>query len=247
MPGEAIWLPAESIYLEKAETPPVRPFRPWNQGDIFEAPVVVLGKPPKELDPDSPPDPKAWAKSKADLVILLGHPCSIRGGATPAIFQNVAHVRPAKDRERERFAELKAEEHPWEAYYQLFPLPELRDGQLWVADFNIIGTVHFKNLDSSRRLGCLSQPGWAFQVRYAWHALRLRPELETRIADLAGTWNELEIWEAWCSRLHPEADFPEWLKQPLGGASQYAGTPRRDLLDLAPEYVREELPGQGAD
>jgi hypothetical protein len=233
------WLPDESIYLEKADAPVVRPGRPWNQGDIFDAPSVLLKKPGS--DTEAPPESRA--SSKTDLVALLGHPCSIRGGGGLAVLQNVAHVRPAKDGERAKFEEVAEEGRHWEAYYKVFPLPDLRDGELWVADFNIISTLHFKHL-TDQRIACLSKEGWAaFQIRYSWHSLRIRPAYDARLNDLTETWNELEIWEEWNSRGFEEREFQDsWLEGELGGDSQYAGTKRRDLLILGPDLLVEDLP-----
>jgi hypothetical protein len=237
------WLPDESIYLEKRDLPEARPSRPWNQGDIFLAPLAILGKPKKPQPGQPEPDPISCVKVKDEPVVLLGHPCSIRGGANLAILQNVAHVRPAKQAEIERFAQAEERGAPWDTYYKVFPLPAFRDEMLWVVDFNVLGTVTFTSLKGSR-IAILSKEGWAaLQKRYAWHALRLAIDYGELLDGATLTWNELDLWEVWVSRGLTEADFQTvWLEEPLDGSSQYAGTKRRDLLEFAPDALLADMP-----
>src|SRR2546421_11286119 len=85
------WLPDGSLFLEASDTPPVRPQRPWNQGDIFvDVPITLT-------DRTNAGAPKP--KEKVCHAMLMGHTCSLRGGGKPAILQNVAEVRKAKDAE----------------------------------------------------------------------------------------------------------------------------------------------------
>src|SRR5947208_1752748 len=94
------WLPEGPIYLHNAADPPVRPERPWNQGDVFaDVPILLLKK-----QKSQPVDPAELVKVHSDFVAMIGNPCSMRGGGKPAILQNVAHVRRAKEGELGRFA-----------------------------------------------------------------------------------------------------------------------------------------------
>jgi hypothetical protein len=102
------WLPSGSIFLEKSLTPPVRPHRPFNQGDIFQDITITITNRANSGEPKP--------KGKPGHAMLMGHPCSLRGGAQLANLQNVAEVRPIKDSERERFRE------PWDSDFKLFPL-----------------------------------------------------------------------------------------------------------------------------
>ena len=220
------WLPDQDIYLEKSTAPHVRSSRPWNQGDIFDDVPIILSK-RKDGEPQS--------KILRGAAMLIGHPCSVRGGTSLAVFQNVCQVRVATAKEVEALSSA------WDRYLQLFPLPRFRNDELWVADFNLLGTVIRDHL-YNQRIVCLNHLGWAaFQRRYATHSLRIDQPLEKRLEDTRSLWNEIEIWEEWCERGHAEADYPLWLKEPIASGHD-AGTTRRNALGFAPDAVRDELP-----
>lgn len=227
MTGRVIpWLPSDGFYLDKAPAPHVRPYRPWTQGDVFSrVPIYVAMRKAGE--------PKA--KLTQGPVLLLGHTCSLRAGTRLAVLQNVCRVRQAKEQEQER---LNAAET---SYTQLFPLPDLFDGGLWVADFNFLGTAFHEHL-ADKRVACLGHVGLAaLQRRYAYHAMRVDQPLDDRIQDIRGTWNEVSLWEEWCTEGHGEADFQTWLDQPLE-QGPYAGTVRRKAVEFAPDQVRTDFP-----
>src|SRR4051812_12286716 len=119
------WLPDGSLFLDQADVPPVRPERPWHQGDVFaDVPITITGRTNAGA---------VKTKTIHGHAALTGHTCSVRGGGKLAILQNVAHVRPAKVKELEKFDLV---EPKWDCYFQLFPYVGLSsDGQLWVADF----------------------------------------------------------------------------------------------------------------
>ena len=232
MTSAGAWLPDESLFLDRADVPPVRPERPWNQGDVFmDVPITITQR-----------TGAGAAKPKAIVghAALIGHPCSLRGGGKPAIFQNVVGVRPAKPNEIERFEQVTPK---WDCYFQVFPYVGLtEDGQLWVADFNILGTVHFKHL-VDQRVACLSLEGWAaFQRRYANHTLRIDQSIDFRVGDVRQIWTELDLWEEWCRRGFEEADFDAWLNEPISSECHYKGTRRRDAVELAADVVLGEMP-----
>lgn len=221
------WLPSGSLFLEMSSAPPVRPDRPWNQGDIFQDVTITL----TNRTGSGAPTPK----TKQTHAMLIGHPCSLRGGGRIATLQNLVEVRPLKESEAVRFNE------PWDSDLKLFPLVGLFPDKLWVADFNVLGTSHFKLLEN-KRVACLSLEGWAaLQRRYANHSLRIDQSIELRIADIRKYWDEIDIWEEWCSRGYPEPDFDQWLEEPLESGI-YSGTKRRDAVEFAPDAVRDELP-----
>lgn len=225
------WLPDGSLFLESSDTPPVRPHRPWNQGDIFvDVPIMITGRTGAGV-------PKV--KEKVCHAMLIGHTCSLRGGGAPAILQNVAEVRQAKDAEIGR---LKGADPLFDSDFKLFPLTGLFDDTLWVVDFNVLGTTHYKHL-VDRRIACLSLDGWAaLQRRYAFHSLRVDLSIATRAEDLRGLWAELELWEEWCSRGFLEAEFDAWLSEPIETDCAYAGTSRRDAAELARDIILAEMP-----
>jgi len=173
---------------------------------------------------------------KQGHAMLIGHPCSLRGGGRIAVLQNLVEVRPLKDSEAERFSE------PWDTDFKLFPLVGFAPDRLWVADFNVLGTAHFKLLEN-KRVACLSLEGWAaLQRRYASHSLRIDQSIELRMADLRRYWSELELWEEWCARGHPEPDFYSWITQPIETDGLYKGTTRLQAVELAADIIRSELP-----
>lgn len=224
MPDET-WLADAPLYLDRSDTPLVRPSRPMNQGDVFlDVSIAAAGR----------GDDKA--KVTIGPVMLLGHPCSIHAGGRVIDTQFVAAVRPKEDATHGRPFDA-----PWTTHLYLFPLPGLIDGRDYVADFRRVGTTHFKNLDE-RRIACLSREGWAaLQRRWAWHTLRADIPLVTRYADLAGLWNELAIWEEWVRRGNVVSEFTAWRDSEQVSGS-YVGTKRADLLDFAFDELMEELP-----
>lgn len=222
------WLPSEGIFLEKALAPNVRPHRPWNQGDIFADVTITL----TNRAGSGEPKPKV----KQCHAMLIGHPCSLRGGGRNAALQNLVEVRAVKDSEAARFTD------PWDSDLRLFPLVGLFPDRLWVADFNVIGTSHFKLLEG-KRIACMSLQGWAaLQRRYANHSLRIDQSIELRVRDIRKYWIEIEIWEEWCSRGHAEPDFAQWMQEPVETDGPYKGTIRIDAIELAPDIIRSELP-----
>lgn len=227
----AAWLPDESLFLEVAERPPARPHRPWNQGDIFEdVPISITDRTKAGV---------ASSKLKPGYAALLGHTCSVRGGGTPSFLQNVAQVRLAKPAEAERLGNADPLFH---SDFKLFPLVGLFSDGLWVVDFSVLGSTHFKHLEG-KRIACLSLAGWAaFQRRYANHSLRVDQSLADRAADLNGLWTELDLWEDWCSRGFGEKEFDSWLRRPIETDCPYQGTVRRNAVELAADIIRAELP-----
>lgn len=225
------WLPDGSLFLESALAPPVRPHRPWNQGDVFaDVPLMIANRTGAGA---------VKAKEKVCHAMLLGHTCSLRGGGAPAILQNVAEVRQAKDAEIGR---LKGTDPLFDSDFKLFPLTGLYDDALWVVDFNVLGTTHYKHLDGNR-IACLSLEGWAaLQRRYAFHSLRVDLSIETRADDLRGLWIELELWEEWCCRGFVESEFDAWLNDPIQTDCAYAGTRRRDAAEFARDIILAEMP-----
>ena len=228
------WLPdGGEIYLEKTSAPPCRPNRPLSQGDVFtEVPLSLItkhheGRPTSEL-------------GKANLVkaVLLGHPCSIRGGSADAQFQQLAQVRP--------LAEVlgnsgRSFEPPYDESYFLFPFPGLTGEDDSVADFRRIGTTATRYL-YDHRIACLNHEGWvAFQRRLIWHHGRVDVDPEKqRLASLE-TWNELDLWEEWKRRRNSFDGFQTWLDEDIETAGFGPG-PRRDVLAQVPDVLWAEMP-----
>ena len=168
------WLPDGSLFLESSDTPPVRPHRPWNQGDIFvEVPIMITGRTGAGV-------PKV--KEKVCHAMLIGHTCSLRGGGAQRSFR----TSPRLDRPRtlRSGASLGTQHRIFDSDFKLFPLTGLFYDTLWVVDFNVLGTTHYKHL-VDKRIACLSLDGWAaLQRRYAFSthsestsALRREPKI----------------------------------------------------------------------
>jgi hypothetical protein len=223
------WLPDGSIYLERADAPHVRPSRPYNQGDIFDkVPLASAGR-----GDDNP-------RIEVGPVILLGHPCSIRAGSRVIPEQLIAAIRVLDDAVPARNLQS-----PWATHRYLFPLPQLCDGQDYVADFRRVGTTHYKNLEG-HRVACLTRDGWAaLQIRWAWHTLRAEIPLAVRSMDLLGLWNELALEEEWTDRGFTPGEFPAW-RDSAQTEGAFVGTKRADLLDYAFDELWGELPARGA-
>jgi hypothetical protein len=221
-------LPELDIYLELGD-PPVRPFRPYLQGDIFlETPMSLIKR--FKQDPD-------YAGNEAQtMVALLGHPCASYSRGSPIPIQSVAEVR-----RMDAAAGGRPFAPPWDSHTYLFPLPGLRDGEDYVVDFRRIGTTHVGYLDD-HRIACLSHGGWAaFQRRYAFHSLRAQLPADTWLSGTVLYWNEFEVWERWAERGLDPPDYQTWLDQPMA-SGQYSGTLRRELLEYAPDQVEADLP-----
>src|SRR6266511_1489623 len=89
------WLHNESIFLDRASDPPVRPDRPWNQGDIFaDVPLTLTNRAGSGA---------ATPKVRQGYAIMTGHPCSLRGEGNVATIQKLIEVRQIKYREATRF------------------------------------------------------------------------------------------------------------------------------------------------
>lgn len=161
----------EDLYLDRGR--PVDPWRPVMQGDVF-AGVSLHG-----LEPH-------------DMVMVLSHPCSMRGpkGALITRLQAVA-VRPRQLISLQDWATK---------YIRWMPLPDLieADQQFYAGSLNDIGTIESADLDLSRRLACLSERGvLLFQQRFAANLARVKVKLTTLEEASAPVLIEVELQEEW--------------------------------------------------
>lgn len=229
-----LWLPDTSIWLAKADAvdgPDPRPHRPWSQGDIFHN-VPITGT--KRLKDGQ--EAERAEKTKICHAMLLGHPCSIRGGLNHAINQTVAPVIPMA---AEGFVA------PWDDRYYAVPLPDFVDGNPWIVDLRMVTFTHYKNLEG-KRIASLSLDGLvALQRRYINHAARIYVE-DDRPRDTVAVYNEITIWEAWNAKGHDQSELVAWLNEPLDDPDNnhpaWAGQARRQLLEYGPDALLAELP-----
>lgn len=222
------WPSTEDFYLEHAGVG-VRPSRPLHQGDVFvDVPFTVAN--PKRPE-------GSYFPERLATVQLVGHPCSIRAGHSILPVQAVVEVRLKRD--------IVQPDHPfeepYESHFHLFPLPDLIEGDDYVADFRRVGTVVTKEL-IPQRVACLDKEAWVgLQRRLVYHTTRHELDFDLMLARADEWWNEVELWEEWNSRGLPEDDFDDWLSEPVTSGS-YSGTTRRDVAAFAPDHVRAELP-----
>jgi hypothetical protein len=171
--------------------------------------------------------------------MLIGAPCSIRAGNRTLPVQSVVEVLPKHEVIQ---GEMPPFEPPYEGYLHLFALPRLANSTDHVANFRRIGTSPTSELLGSR-IACLNREGWtALEQRFINHSTRYEVPYDKMFAGSIGTWNEVEVWEEWNARGLPEGDFENWMKQPLGGDSAYAGTIRRDAVGFAPDALIADFP-----
>lgn len=230
------WLPEDGeIYLEKRGEPQCQPDRPLSQGDVFtNVPLAMITR--------HHPDRAVQDLGKANSVtaVLLGHPCSIRGGSTDAQFQQLAQVRSVEEIFRDSGGSF---DPPYDGSYFLFPFPRLREDVDYAADFRRLGATATRYL-RDRRVACLNHDGWvAFQRRLIWHHGRVAVgQEEQRLATLQ-TWNELALWEAWKQRYGVFDGFQAWLNADITSAGFGPGS-RRDLVAQIPDVIRAEMPDE---
>lgn len=165
----------EDLYLDRGR--PVEPWRPVMQGDVF-AGVTLHG-----LEPH-------------DMVLVLSHPCSMRGanGALVPRLQAVA-VRPRQPIPLQDWVSR---------CIRWMPLPELIEGdqQFYAGALNDIGTIESANLDLSNRLACLSERGiLLFQQRFAANLARVKVKLTTLERASGAVLIEAELQEEWLGAL----------------------------------------------
>lgn len=227
-----MWLPPESIYLDRSDAPHIRPHRPLHQGDIFTSAPIAIARP-------NPPSLEETYSTQLATVALLGHPCSIRRGPALLSVVSVAMVQRKADL---LTAGAPAFEEPWDSYYHLFPLRDFLGDEDDVVNFRKIGTTPSRSLDG-QRIACLSHAGWvAFQRRFANYSVRIDPGQQELLDETRGEWEEIELWEEWIRRGNDPDRFEEWIRAPHASGSAYDGTERKQLLAFAPELVRETLP-----
>jgi hypothetical protein len=114
-------------------------------------------------------------------------------------------------------------------------------GRTSFVDFRRIGTTNFHFLRETR-VACLTHQTWAaFQRRYALHSIRATIDEAPWLEQTQLYWDEFRLWELWNQRGLDPAAYQEWLDQ---GAltDPYAGVPRRQILEFAPDFVEAEMP-----
>jgi hypothetical protein len=131
-------------------------------------------------------------------------------------------------------------EPPYDSHYYCFPLPQLLNGEDYVADFRRIGTTHYQFLEG-KRVACLSRAAWAALIRrYVFHCSRFDLGQERTHENIGELWHEFELWERWAQERNTPAGYQEWLNERQRNGP-YAGTIRRELLAFASDQVVAEL------
>lgn len=153
----------EALYLALHED--VNPYRPIFTGDVFK------------LRDES-------------LVIVLAHPCSIRGqGAELLEWILVAEVRPMAS--PPSMAKWRS------GYFRQMPLPDLSPAY-HAAEFGSIRSLRSGDLDVNERIACLSQFGVnLLQQRLVYHLTRFVASTRDLDTAFSHTFSEAELLEEW--------------------------------------------------
>ena len=236
-------------YLLRAEEPHVGQPRPISQGDVFlDVPLVGPAQPhAKQVG--------TWVASKPRtgpnaLGMFVTHACASRNRTT---FQLSAVVSIAPV-----VRCPKAWGPPWEGFHAYCPLPNLRNGEHYVAKLNEVCPVPSSALEG-RRIACLNGNGLECLFhRLAMNSLRY-PEIpahfETEALKLT---KETDFWQLWLERRGSSQEqdiaFQDWLNGAFGGQSEEhadgnviagsevpPGERRRDVLSWNFEEVLREL------
>lgn len=157
--------PAEP-YKYRDDAPHVAPNRPLSQGDVFLDIPLVGG-----AVPDARHEGVWKSKSRNGLGLFITHPCASRSSTTYRLHEYVSVAPVVKS--------PRGFEPPWDGYYDLCPLPGLRNGEDYVAKLNEACPVPTAALEG-QRIAVLTVEGLvALFHRLAMNSLRF-PETPTR-------------------------------------------------------------------
>lgn len=234
----------EDPYLDRQDTPHVRPARPLSQGDVFvDIPLVRAAKhsearankfiAPTKIGPNA-------------LGMLVTHPCSSRSRSTHALKESVS-IAPVV-RCPPEFGP------PWAGYYEYFPLPGLRNGEDYVANLAAICPVRAEYLPD-HRIACLGTEGLAALFhRLAMNDSRLDRIPDHFAAEAERLSTETTLWELWVNTRNTEEGFQDWLDEEFPGqptedehgrfvarSAERTGTPRREVLRWNYDEIKTEL------
>ena len=117
----------------------------------------------------------------------------------------------------------------WDGAFNLFPLPNLLgDGVLYAVDFRAMSNIDSSYLQRGNRIKSLSRWGWSlFLMRFVLSATRGLVPLSVWDKIGAALWDEVELWDQWCTAGGAEAAFQEWLDTVC---PHLGGFTRRQLL-----------------
>ncbi|HEY4452019.1 MAG TPA: hypothetical protein VGN13_10555 [Solirubrobacteraceae bacterium] len=157
----------EDLYYTRGED--VDELRPICQGDVYRG-LQMPG-----FDED-------------ELLILIGHPCSLRKGAA---------LRPRLQASPIRAYE-KVPLRKWTGHGRVLPLPELVEGSHVAADLTETGVVQSADLPGTTRVATLSKSGILFlQQRIIYTLAHAVVGLDTLEEFNALALDEIELLEGW--------------------------------------------------
>jgi hypothetical protein len=165
----------------------------------------------------------------AGLVIVIEHPCAIRGhGGRLNDFVLVAGVSNHDP----------VGINDWTTgHFDLSPLPDLKEGELYVGEFLKIGRIPTDILKSKPRISCASVFGInLLQQRLVWNLTRCFIPTNTLAEAFTFTYDEADLAEDWTETLcdaEMEVDeaislFDEFLTQDIGDGQ----TLQKNLQDI---------------
>jgi len=221
-------------YRYRGDSPHVGPSRPLSQGDVF-VDIPLLGpaqRHPTQAGTWIAPKPRTGPKA---LGLFVTHPCASRSQTTFQLAPAVS-IAPVVKRPSNWGP-------PWDGYHSYVPLPDLRDGQDYVAKLGEVCSVPTEAL-VGQRVACLSQDGLeALFHRLAMNSLRF-PKTPTHYTyEAARLTHEVDLWERWAAHFGGEGGFQDWLNEPFEGqahedadgepvaeSAQPTGRTRREVL-----------------
>ena len=194
----------DDLYLARLEE--VNPHRPLFTGDVYES----------------------GAGAESETVIVLAHPCSIRGRDAQLLNEVlVATVSEMPD---------SPPSHKWSSgYFRKMPLPDL-GGRFRTADFQSIRSVSTLTLSCGNRIACLSQVGVnLLQQRMIFHLTRFVAPTRDLDGAFCHTFIEAELLEEWVEAKHNQGasvddaakSFDEMTRSPF---AEPAGETMQDAL-----------------
>jgi hypothetical protein len=183
-------LPPDRLYL--ATGGDVNPARPLFTGDIFaDVDLPGLGRFP---------------------VMLIGHPCSIRGrNGALAERMPAAVVQEHESVPTDRWAK---------GYFNRVPLPGLTSSSSFhVVSLDAFGLARTAHLLAADRIACLSHPGInQLQQRLVFHQTRLAIPTSKFQEAFDHTYDEADLLEEWATDLaevdnDPARSFESWIRE----------------------------------
>ena len=242
MIGDDGLLPGRSISYRQ-DNAHAAPARPFSQGDVFLNIPLAGPQRPTQNTPTNGSQGQGRAEGHRDhrhAYVCSAEPKHSSAESSMALAPVVKCP--------------KGFDPPWDGYYELFPLPNLREGADYVAKLNEVCPVPSDAL-VGRRIASLNEDGLeALFHRLAMNSIRF-PEVPAHFGFEAKRLTcEIDLWEAWTDHRDTEDGFQAWLDETFGGqvpedangkvvegSALPSGRSRREVLVWNFDEIRDEL------